>query len=52
MFTNLLFVDNEMSSPTPVDAAAVKTTDFGKVDDKNGAVTETLNMVVEEIGVV
>lgn len=41
-----------MPSPTPAMPAAVKTIDVGHVYDENGAVTKTLDMVVEEFYVV
>lgn len=51
MFTNIFFVDNEMSSQTPAESVIVDTTEIGDFDDENGAGSEKLNMVVENIDV-
>lgn len=48
----MLFVDNEMSSPTPLESDTMQTTDVVDCDDENGAAAGTLNMVVEKNDVV
>lgn len=51
MFTNMLLVDNEMPSPTPGVPAAVEKTDVGDVDDENGVVAKSLDMIANYIDV-
>lgn len=52
MFTNMLLVEKEMSSPTPAESEIVKTTDVGYVYDENCTVAMTLNMTIKKIDVV
>lgn len=52
MFSNMLPLDKEMTSPTPVESLAVETPDFGNTDDEDCAIAGKLSMVVEKMDVV